>query len=707
MHGPMEGAEQLELNRRDFIGGAVASAATAKFMRGAELAGEGVFMKHDKWMHNGLIDAGGTHEPYLFIVRRGGRRLDARQTNVYAQSEELIRRLSNNGVEVFHTHLYKGFGMEAEWEEMEETRKAVEIAHRMGMKADTYIQWNTMMYETFFAEQPQAVNWIQRDIAGLPILLPYGYQQSFRYRPCFANQEYLNYLKRIVKYAIVEVKTDFIHFDNFDVNAEPDSCHCPMCVSGFRKHLNTKYSPSQLSERFGFKRVDFVNPPQWNKDNPPEKMQIIYDPAFQEWIDFRCQVLADALRQISEYASSLNADVALEINPAGITGGNRPWVAGIDHARLLKFTKAFWSEEGNAPGYHADGQLVSKIRSYKLARAYSNVLLTYVENNQLALAEDLAFNQTLGFVGVDPISEDTEKYIRFFRTYRNSYVDSEDVANVGILRSYASLTYNNAVTQLCAIQAEQCLIQSSILFNLVFDDDLRNLEKYAVLVLPDSECLSDEQITHLRRYVEGGGGLVVIGQTGQYDEWRRVRVVPGLRGLVDNQQPVMDYQESVGASNVKAAPASKKQVGRGRVGYLPAMEFDGPMPAHTSNFEITNEFWKRPKNWQEFIDLVHWAQNGQNPLSVSGPEFVVANCTCQPRKRITFVHLVNYNAAQLPSVKSIGISAALPDRHTATRVTLATPDTKSAQQINFVNASSRTLITVPELQTYALIAIEW
>ena len=44
---------------------------------------------------NGLIDAGGTHEPYLFIVRRGGQRLvRARRQTERAQSEETIRELA-------------------------------------------------------------------------------------------------------------------------------------------------------------------------------------------------------------------------------------------------------------------------------------------------------------------------------------------------------------------------------------------------------------------------------------------------------------------------------------------------------------------------------------------------------------------------------------------------------------------------------------
>ena len=233
------------------------------------------------------------------MLRRGGQRMDIRETYERAQSEEVIRKLKEQGVEVFHTHLYKGFGMAAEKPGMEDAKRTAEIAHRYGLKVDSYIQWNTLMYETFFAEEPRAKDWVQRDALGRPILLVYGFQQSYRYRPCFANQEYLNYLKRIVRYAVEEVKTDFIHFDNYDLNPEPDSCQDSTCVRGFREFLKAKYTPARRKERFGFENVDYVNPPQWNAQNRPENMEIIFDPAIQEWIDFRCQVMSDALKQLA------------------------------------------------------------------------------------------------------------------------------------------------------------------------------------------------------------------------------------------------------------------------------------------------------------------------------------------------------------------------------------------------------------------------
>ena len=104
-----------------------------------------------RWLEDGMIDAGGSHEPYLFLVRRGGLPLDARKTYEKAHSPETIRELKQHGVEVFHTHLYKGFGMAAEMPDMRDTVRSAAVAHGLGMKVDTYIQWNTMMYETFFA----------------------------------------------------------------------------------------------------------------------------------------------------------------------------------------------------------------------------------------------------------------------------------------------------------------------------------------------------------------------------------------------------------------------------------------------------------------------------------------------------------------------------------------------------------------------------
>lgn len=669
------------------------------------LAAAATNVPHAKWIENGLIDAGGNHEPYIFVVRRGGQRLDAREQIAGAQAEEVLRRLKSQGVEVFHTHLYKGFGMAAEKPEMEETKRVAGIAHRMGLKVDTYIQWNTMMYETFFAEEPRAKDWIQRDISGLPILLTYGFQQSYRYRPCFANQEYLDYLKRIVRYAVEEAHTDFIHFDNFDLNPEPESCHDKTCVTGFRKYLREKYSPALRRERFGFENVDYVNPPQWNEHNQPSRMQVIFDPMIQEWIDYRCQTMADALKQMALFAKSLNPEVVIEVNPHGITGGNRAWEAGLDHSRILKWTEAFWTEADPAPGYTADGRLLSRIRSYKLARAYRNVLMSYIADDPVAMAESLAFNQTIGFAGIDRLTPYMLRYIAFYRKNRELFTGSRDVATVAMLRSYASITYNQPRVQLSTILTEQALIQGRIPFDLIFDEHLADLSKYSVLVLPETECLSDPQIAAIRIFVANGGGLVATGQAGLYDQWRRLRVEPGLRGLIDSQPRARDYEEEVEAVEISGEPV-RKQYEKGRAVYLPEVKFDGRLPEFGQFFRVDERFWKLPKNAKEIIEGVRWAARDEIPVEISGPASLVSNVVEQSGKRRMMLHLVNYNAKQGEVPDPVRVVCRLPHGQAAREVRIYSPDLEVPQAVEMKSTESQVSFGVP-VKTYTIAVVNW
>jgi hypothetical protein len=662
-----------------------------------------------RWIENGIIDAGGIHETHLFMVRRGGQRLDVRKEYEDAQSEETIRGLKSNGVEVFHTHLYKGFGMAAEAPEMQDTVRAAAFAHSLGMKVDTYIQWDTMMYETFFAEEPSAKDWIQRDSLGRPVRTTYGYQQSFRYRPCFKNPSYQEYLKKVVRFAIQEAKTDFIHFDNFDFNPEPDSCHCPHCVKGFRDYLKTKYTPERRKERFGFSNVDYVNPPEWNWQNPPEKLQVIFDPAIQEWIDFRCQVMADALYNVASYAKSLNQEVVIEINPHGITGGNRAWEAGLDHSRLLPNTQVFWTEDRNEPGIASDGRVISKIRSYKLARTYNNILFTYNHRNEVAAAECLAFNQTLGWGGIYPLTALIRKYIDFYRENRHLFNQSRDLADVAVLRSYPSIAYNHSRCQLSAFLAEQALIEGAVPFHLIFDKHLESLELYKVLVLPDSECLSDAQIKSIRQFVEKGGGLVAIGSSGMYDEWRRARTSPGLAGLVDARLTAHAY-EVAAQQNTAEGEQLRKQVGQGRVYYLPALTFAGSLPAFGPYFRVDSRYWKNPANAKQLLDGIVWTRNAEADVQVEGPQYLIANAAelapDSSRGRRTTVHLVNYNTNRA-AAENITVSCRNPKNSRVASVRLYSPDFTDKRQPEVTARGGSSAFRIPQVKTYTVAEVEW
>lgn len=701
------------MNRRNFVGTVAGGIAFAKFGRGASfhLDTETTESRADAqgaWIDNGLIDAGGSHEAYLFVVRCGGQSLNAREVYEHDQSEAVIRTLKDQGVEVFHTHLYKGFGMAAEKAEMEDTVRTAAIVHRLGMKIDTYIQWDSMMYETFFAEEPRAKDWIQCDAFGLPIMIEYGYQQSFRYLPCFSNQQFLDYLKKVVRFAVVEVKTDFIHFDNFTLSAEPNSCHCDACKTGFRQYLRTKYSADERENRFGFENIDYVNPPLWNATNRPEKLRIIADPVFQEWIDYRCQTMAGALEQMKELIHSLNAEVVIEINYGGIVGYNSPWIRGTDFARLLPHTQVFWDESDRKSELTEDGRLLTAIRTYKLARTYHNVVLTYISASETAIAECLAFNQTIGFAGVSPLSEEVLKYIAFYRKQRDLYVSAEDVTPVAVLRSYASITYNNAAAGLSAMLIEQALIQAKIPFRIIADDHLAELSPATckVLILPNAECLSDQQLQTIQQYVATGGGLVATEQSGIYDAWRRVRVESGIKDLVEGQVPIYSRSKK-GAEAAIASQPQRKMVGRGRTVYIPAIEFDGPLPPDEPYFTLETDFWRRPKNWKDIADAISWAAGEKLPVSVTAPDSVAMNLLEQTARRRRIIHLVNYGMEKNRSVTDITIRCATPEGKPAKAIQFYSPDAENGRPVDFRIEGTEAVFTAPALRAYGVATVSW
>jgi hypothetical protein len=299
------------------------------------------------------------------------------------------------------------------------------------------------------------------------------------------------------------------------------------------------------------------------------------------------------------------------------------------------------------------------------------------------------------------------RYIEFYKANRELYSGAVDAGNVALLRSYPSITYHNARAQLTAILVEQALIQAKIPFDLVFDEHLANLAKYRVLILPESQCLSDGQLASIRRFVEGGGGLVATGMAGLYDQWRRLRVEPGLAGMVDGQRRARAYQERVEREEDSGAPV-RKAYRQGRVIYFPAVQFDGPLPEMEPYFTISSRhFWKAPKNWKEIAEGVRWAAGGSVPLEVSGPDYLITNLTTHPAKRRVVIHLVNYNRRQRPSIEGVAVKCLLPEGGHFQGARVVSPDFQGSKTLAAQAADGTVSFTLPEVRVYSVVALSW
>jgi hypothetical protein len=650
-----------------------------------------------------LIIVGNWDSLPLFQVRHGGGPT-WQETEYNAESSEAtVKKLSDMGVTLAVIHFYKGFGLQAEQPHLEVAKKLAARLHHYGIRVGLYVG-STIAYETILLEKPEAEDWFVPDYLGQPVIY---FDQTFRKRVYFMHPGYLEYMSRVVRMGVEEFQADEIDFDNTSLQAEPAIFQHPLAIRDFRDYLTATYSPEELTKRLGFSNLTYVVPPKF--DSP---LSAIDDPLFQEWAGFRCHQLNRYYAAMKEVIKGANPNVVIATNPhSGISGRNTIWEQGVHYPTLLPNMDITWTEEGDYAGMTPEGILVSKVRTYKMAAQLKKRVLTYTAGSEggstLAMAESMAFNrQTLGMVGsvlgAPDIPTAQKRYIDFFHQQFKYYRGVDNIADVAVLYSYASMGFNNDRPAVSFMLFTQALIQAKTPFNIIFDADLRDLSKYRVLVLADQECLDDSQLDLIRQYVHQGGGLVATEHTSLYTPWRLRRRDFGLKGLFAVEAPMRGTRGN--EIDLQIVPV-RNQAGRGRVVYVAAVK---PAIEKPPTVRMTSAYWKLPLNWEELIEAVRWAAGGKFSLEVQTPETlaVAAEFIDQPGQSRRIVHLLNYAAPQGSTLGNISVDAELLEGKQVRQVILLSPDGSEAATAPNRVANGRVRFIVPHLRTYTLAIIQ-
>jgi hypothetical protein len=659
------------------------------------------------WISENPLVIVGNWDAMPIFRRRVGGNPEWQETAYYKEhSEEVVKKYKDMGVTMMLLHFYKGFGLKAEKEHIEEAKKLASICKQNGLKVGVYVG-STIGYETFLLEKPEAVEWFVPDYMGKPVL--YG-DQTFRKRVYFMHPGFIEYMKQVIRIAIKELKVDLIHFDNTSMRAEPAIFHHPLAIKHFRTYLRQKYTPEMLKKRFGFSDMRYIEPPKFN-----EALTKIDDPLFQEWMDFRCQQLADFYGIMERYIHSLNPEVAIVNNPhSGLSGINTMWQQGVDYPRMLSHTDIIWTEEGNEATVTNDGVLISKIRTYKMARTLNNRVFTYTSDSKLEMAEAMAYNrQGLGMVGGlkemegDQLAQgielpdDKKNYIKFFHKNFDCFRGITNVADIAILHSYATMAYNNDRPYQSTFLFEQVLIQEKIPFDIIFDDQLKDLSSYKVLVLADQECLNDEKLGLIRDFVKQGGNLVATEFTSLYTEWHERKSDFGLKDLFQVNPP--DWSGRSSPENVLKISIQKNQVGKGKVVYIPEVQPSVPKPNAAA---MTSRYWKLPLNSNDLDNAVKWALGKGMSITINAPKEVTIELTMSESKDKMMIHLLNYNMLKNERIKNIGVSLLVPEGKQVHELQLLSPDREENKPLTFNIKDGRVLFTVPLLEVYDLVVVK-
>ena len=595
-----------------------------------------------EWLRRDGLVMAGSWEPLLFRVRRDGGSgftpTEEQQTAYLREhSPEMIARLKDLGVNFVMMHCYKGAGLAAERESMSDAAKFARLCHDAGLHVGVYNYSGAFLWEPLFGETPQARDWVLLDEKGKP--RTYG-GAAYRY---FWNRNHPDaqaFYRKIVACAVEDIGADLLHFDNSDIGPGYDE----NSVQRFRQYLRERFPP-ELLEEIGVPNVGEVQPPQ---AGPPDSL------LRRAWLDFCCQSLADSYRDMGLYARGLRKDILIECNPGG--PGERI-VPPVDHGRVLPAGEAFW-DEGRHPGYR-NGQLYTRIRTYKIARRMDNMAFAYTIT-PLEMAESMAFNlDCLGCIcwfeygqvvaqpgSKEPLSAALAPFIKFFHARRDLLREAEVVADVAVLRSFPSQVFGDRKNAGLTYQVEQALIDNRVCFQIIYDQQLSDLQRYPVLVLAGCEAMSDEQARCIERYVQSGGRICIVGPAGTHDEWMRLRKQPALAGL--------------------SGPSIIRTDGSGDV--LAAVRRLGA------------------------TDL---------SLSIHAPSGLCVELTQQPGRRL--LHLVNYRTDE--PANNVEVSIRLPASRSVESVTLASPQSAEDVRLPFDVRDRSVAFTVPRVDVYGVAVV--
>ncbi|NUQ62212.1 MAG: hypothetical protein HUU20_06975 [Pirellulales bacterium] len=594
-----------------------------------------------EWLRRDGIVMAGSWEPLLFRVRRDGAETytpTEEQIAAYRRehSAEMVAQLKDLGVNFVMAHCFKGGGLEAERESMADAVQFAKLCRDAGLRVGVYCDSATLMWDLFFKEKPEAKDWIVLGPDGKP--LTYG-RATYRYFRDRNHPEAEKYYQKVVRFAVEEIKTDLVHLDNYFMGPGWDS----NSVERFRSYLGKTFSPEEL-RKAGVTDLASVKPPQPGADG-----LLRY-----AWADFTAQSLADSYRSMGRFARSLRPGILMECNPGPV----RPTIhLPVDHGRLIQGGEAYWDESGAV--VFRDGKLSSHIRTFKVGRRMNNMVFAYVTSPREA-AESMAFNlDCLGAIcwfeygklverpGVDkPMSAELTPSVRFFHRRRDLFRDAEVVADAAVLRSFPSQVFGGPEQGAVTAAVEEALILGRVPFQILYDHQLTDLDRYRTLVLAGCVAMSDEQIESVRRYVQAGGRLAIVGPAATHDPWMRLRGEPAFADLPEDRVV-------------------------------------------------------RAKKGADYAAVVGSACGGLS-ATVIGPSGLCAEFTSQPNRRL--IHLVNYR--EDGPAADVSVEVGIPEGRKVRTVSLASPDHEKDLPVEANTREGKARFVVPGVKVYEIAVVE-
>jgi len=369
----------------------------------------------------------------------------------------------------------------------------------------------------------------------------------------------------------------------------------------------------------------------------------------------------------------------------------------------------------NARQDRKSGALIAEIRSYKMARTLGYSCET--GGDPLEFATFMAFNpqkhiEGYGYQGSPNHTRGEERCFsaeaEFFREYCDRYfTDTQNVADVAVLRTWPSMTYSIVSTLVPTILVEQTLIQHQVPFDIIFDEQRERIGRYQAVVLPGQESLSGAWVDKLTEYAKAGGTVVFTDNTADFNQWRERRKSNPLLGLMGAQTQAAITVKPLGQGKLVYIPRTEPAVGGvstatsiGIAGNETSLNI--PAVARGGSFPSTN--WVLPRNHDGIFRAI--AGNLRRPLSITteAPLTVVMELLNRPKSRETIVHWVNFDSQRPPAPFPARVRNQYADAKAAS-VTLLSAEYDDPKPLPFSEENGNIAFTVPPVRIHSMVVI--
>ncbi|MBE6931069.1 MAG: hypothetical protein E7463_12415 [Ruminococcaceae bacterium] len=476
------------------------------------------------------------HEPLNHLRRMGGESIFnlgewAEDWYDHIHTEEMVKKLAESGVNLIYTHFFKGFGLEHEREEMDNTRKLCEIARKYGIKVLGYCQLGSLYYETMFDEAPDLEDWTIYDAAGQHVCWLGEY---YRWSPCFTSRGFIDYIKRVIRYGIEVVGLSGFHFDNsYNV-----ACHCPRCTQAFRDWLTEHVKDPEKT--MGIRHFRHVRIPKEDSASDTHDTLYIY------WLQYKAELLEKVHEELFSYVKEVGGKDRIVLhNPCFPRATARTYARrGYDPSREVAACDYVFAENA-AYIRRENGKIISQIEAFKYGERFGYRVFdtcwphdengTRLPKSREEIARSLLQSMIFGGVcganwtprtlksGHRNVLEDTElgeslpaltDY--YYRNYALFNLRPENHVKVLFSTMNCMFSQDGGLTAL-----RDCvdgLVNGQTAFSIVVPEDIDGLEAGQTLVIPQVRYSTAAMYASLRAAAKRGVNVVFIGKFGRFNE---------------------------------------------------------------------------------------------------------------------------------------------------------------------------------------------